>query len=498
MELLVLNKIFDTVAIIDVFESFNWTDRYNEAGDFELTILATTQRMQIIKTDYYLYFQRSAHLMIIEDIEIITDVEDGDRIKVTGRSLESILDRRVILEKTTFKENASFQNAILKILNDSLGSNAPEWRVIPDFIVSSSSNSAITSLKLDGGAQYNGEYVYDVVVDLCKLKKVGFRVLLNASNKFVFSLYVGADHTSTNQSSIPVIFSPYFENITNTTYYKSTKTLKTINYVTGEDLGDGVYDNYGDKFKVTPIENSMQVTVGTGRAWIKNVELLKTSTTTITINAPHSQYDRIDTIVINISKTSGTSSISYIPGTPSANPQPATLSMTDALSQYPIARITVEKNVTKITSSNIENTVGSDECPYGAARRRVVVTRGGNKYTGLTRREMYTDARDISSEDDDGKLLAGYPASYDKLLKQRGRETIAKDENSTAETFDGEVDYQAAFVYGVDYKLGDIVEVADKYGHETPARISEILFSFDEEGFSVTPSFTVPDEEEID
>ena len=66
------------------------------------------------------------------------------------------------------------------------------------------------------------------------------------------------------------------------------------------------------------------------------------------------------------------------------------------------------------------------------------------------------------------------------------------------ETFEGEVDYKTAFVYGVDYHLGDMVEVADIYGHETPARISEILFSFDEEGFSINPSFTVPDDEEID
>ena len=368
MELLVLNKIFDTVAIIDVFESFNWTDRYNEAGDFELTILATTQLMQIIQTDYYLYFQKSEHLMIIEDIEIITDVEDGDHIKITGSSLESILNRRIILNQTTFKANSYFQSAILKILNDSLGLNAPEWRAIPNFIVSSSTNYTIASMRMDSGAQYTGDNVYETIVELCKLKKVGFRVLLNAQNKFVFSLYIGTDHTASGGSTIPVIFSPYFENITNTTYYKSIKSLKTINYVAGEGEGNN--------------------------------------------------------------------------------------------------------------------------------RTRVAVTRGGNKYTGLARREMYTDARDISKEDEDGNAISN--ANYEKLLKQRGREKIVKDENSTAETFDGEVDYQTAFVYGVDYKLGDLVEVADKYGHETPARISEILFSFDEEGFSITPSFTVPDEEEID
>ena len=368
MELLVLNKSFDTVYIIDVFESFNWTDRYNEAGDFELTLLATPSMISIIKTDYYLYFQQSEHLMIIEDIEIMTDPEDGNRMKVTGRSLESILDRRIILNKTTITANAHFQNAVFKLIREALGADAESWRKITNFVLSENWSEPLHSMLMEKGAQYTGDNLYETVVEMCKTKKVGFKVLLNSENNFVFSLYLGVDRTTANQSVVPVIFSPYFENISNTTYYLSVKSLKTINYVAGEG--------------------------------------------------------------------------------------------------------------------------------EGSSRRRVVVTRGGTKYTGLTRREMYTDARDIQSEDDEGNPIN--TTTYDNLLKQRGREKITKDENSIAETFEGEVEYRTAFEYGVDYKLGDMVEVADIYGHETPARISEILFSYDEEGFSINPSFTVPDEEEVD
>lgn len=372
MELHVLNELFDTVEIIDVFESFNWTDRYNEAGDFELIVIASKEMISTIRTDYYLYFQQSEHLMIIEDIEILTDLEEGNRIKVTGRSLESILDRRVILNKTTFKPNNLFKSAVSKILNDSMGANAPAWRKISNFVVSSSSGAALNSMQLEVGAQYLGENVYDTVVELCKLKRVGFKVLLTEDNKFAFSLYVGVDRTTANETVVPVIFSPYFENISNTTYYRSTKTMKTINYVVGEEVGEE-----GHK-----------------------------------------------------------------------------------------------------------------------TRERIAVTRGGGKYTGIKRREMYTDARDISHKDEDDNDIT--PQNYTKLLVQRGKEKISEDENSAVETFEGEVDYKTAFVYDVDYRLGDMVEVADIYGHETPARISEILFSFDEEGFSINPSFTVPDDEEID
>ena len=54
MDLYVLNTAFDTVAIIDDYESFNWTDRYNEAGDFELVLLVTTELITVIQENYYL------------------------------------------------------------------------------------------------------------------------------------------------------------------------------------------------------------------------------------------------------------------------------------------------------------------------------------------------------------------------------------------------------------------------------------------------------------
>jgi len=376
VDILVLNKNFDTQAIIDTYESFNWTDRYNEAGDFELTIVLSQDSSDLIdyfKVDYYVYMNMSDHLMIIEDISIDTSFEDGDKLIVTGRSLESILDRRVIWNQTVYPVNAHVNSVCLSIVNNAMGSQAPDYRKIPNFEIHSSNDSYILSLKLEGGAQYTGDNVYDVITHICKLKKIGFKVVwsvVNGENKFIMSLYNGTDRTydaTKNPNKPPVIFSPYFENIDSTKYYQSIKTFKTVNLVAGEG--------------------------------------------------------------------------------------------------------------------------------EGSARKRKSVLRGGNKYTGLYRREMYTDARDISSQTDDTHTMSN--DAYMKLLATRGKEKLAEDDNSIAETFEGEVDYRTSFIYKEDYFLGDIVEVADRYGHETPVRISEITYSFDEEGFSINPSFTVPDDEEI-
>ena len=95
-EMYILDESFAHIYLVDAFESMIWTDRYDEAGDFELYLSAESSALGYLKHGYYLWNKHSDRLMIIETIEITTDVENGSHCKVTGRSLESILDRRII------------------------------------------------------------------------------------------------------------------------------------------------------------------------------------------------------------------------------------------------------------------------------------------------------------------------------------------------------------------------------------------------------------------
>ena len=52
MELLVLNTDFESIAVIDTYESMIWTDRYNSYGDFEIFFAMDTQLLQYLKEDY--------------------------------------------------------------------------------------------------------------------------------------------------------------------------------------------------------------------------------------------------------------------------------------------------------------------------------------------------------------------------------------------------------------------------------------------------------------
>lgn len=355
MDLIVLNKNLDAVSIVDTYESFIWTDRYYAYGDFELYESMTEKLLDSLQQDFYIQNRDSEHVMIIEKIQIQSDTENGNHVTITGRSLESILERRIVWGQRVLSGN--FQNAIQTLLNENIISPSDSSRKISNFVFKASIDPLITQLKID--AQYTGDNLYDVIQKACEEAGIGFKVTLNENKQFVFELYAGTNRSYDQTVNPYVIFSPNFENIINSNYIESKASLKTVTLVGGEG--------------------------------------------------------------------------------------------------------------------------------EGAARRYATV--GGG--SGLDRRELFTDARDISSDIGDGETLTD--AEYIAQLQQRGKEKLA--ENTNVVTFEGETETTIMFKYGEDFFNGDIVQIANEYGHETKARILEVVTSEDENGFSVYPTFKTISEE---
>lgn len=349
MNVIVLNKSLTPIKIIDTFESLIWTDRYCKCGDFELYTPITSEILAYIKQDYYLQIKDSEHLMIIEKIQISSDAEEGDHLTVSGRSLESILDRRIIWKRKRLSGN--LQNGIETLLNECIISPSISRRQIDNFIFTASTDTRITSLTVS--AEYTGDNLYDVISELCEKYGLGFKITLNADSQFVFKLYIGDDRSYSQSDNPYVVFSPTFENIINSNYLESKASLKNLTLIGGE--GEG--------------------------------------------------------------------------------------------------------------SARIYTTTGSAK--------------------GLDRRELFTDARDISSDTDDGGTLKDW--EYKRLLKQRGKEKLA--ENIAITSFEGEAETSIMFQYGIDFFMGDIVQIANEYGHEMDARITEVVNSTDDSGHTVYPTF---------
>lgn len=355
MDILVLNTNFESVAVVDTFKSMIWTDRYNSYGDFEIYFSIDSKVLQFMKEDYYLWIKDSEHVMIIEDLCIDSDSEEGNHITVTGRSLESILERRIVWGQKVITGN--LQEGIETLLNENIISPSIPDRKIDNFVFKESNDPNITKLTID--AQYNGNDLYSVINELCEEHNIGFKIILDDTNQFVFSLYSGVDR-SYNQTTNPyVVFSPNFDNLVNSNYFTSKANFKNVTLVGGE--GEGSYQT--------------TISVGSG--------------------------------------------------------------------------------------------------------------------SGLDRRELYTDASNLSSDSSDATLST---AEYLALLSSKGQQELSKHAITTA--FEGEVEVTQLFKYGEDFFIGDIVQIANEYGHEGSAYISELIVSQNEEGFSIYPTFKTMEDKE--
>ena len=247
MDTFILDTAYKAVAVLDTFQSRIWTDRYNRYGDFEVYIPALMPVCSFLQEGYYLYSpDLSDRMMIIEDIQLKCDPEDGDFYTVTGRSLESILARRVVWGYREIKGN--LQEGIKALLNENVINPTKMTRKIPNFEFRDSTDSRITSLTLD--AQYFGDNLYEVIAAICDEKSLGFRVLPNFTNGgLIFELFKGVERALDQTANPYVIFSPDFDNFISSNYLETTSNYKNVALV-GAD-GEGSARKYIDAFEGT-------------------------------------------------------------------------------------------------------------------------------------------------------------------------------------------------------------------------------------------------------
>ena len=122
----------------------------------------------------------------------------------------------------------------------------------------------------------------------------------------------------------------------------------------------------------------------------------------------------------------------------------------------------------------------------GSERKTVTVGSG----SGLTRRELFTEGR-IASTTTEGEELS--ESEIQAQMEELGKKALS--ERGLTTVFEGEVETNKPFEYGVDFFIGDVVQLQNEYGIEGPAYIAELVFSVNESGRAVYPTFkTMPEE----
>lgn len=483
MDLIVLNKDLDPIVVVDLYESFIWTDRYFRHGDFELYAPIFAETFSIFKKGYYLQRPGSDRAMIIEDIRTNNDIENGDRVTITGRSLESILYRRVIWGQMLFGGN--FQDAIEQMLNACIISPSNSNRKISNLVFKRSTDPRITSLTLD--AQYTGDNLYEVIQKLCEERGVGFRVTLNANKQFVFELYVGTDR-SYDQTDVPyVIFSPNFDNVISSNYTESDSSLKNVALIGGE--GDGSARRYTAVGNLSGLDRREMFVDARDISSEYNVKLSKIRTYQNRVyNRSLDGYStdlRFDTYIIDVRGHTGryvNMSMPFYTDPEGMTSNYGAVGLDQ--NEKPVillANILPSFREDKETGylEDISGTV-PEGIAYIAAPMFNQYAINTNIYTG-SESDFHCEITNLSN------------AEYIEQLRQRGKEYLS--ENTDLKAFDGQMETSIMYKFGEDFFEGDIVQAEDEYGHQARARVLEVVVSDNESGFSVYPTFKSVEEE---
>lgn len=232
-----MNIMDKNLSIVSTIESYNdllWNERYRGAGDFILNISPYVKEAQFINMDYYIVRDDSERVMIIEKYEPSSDVRTRDSVSIGGRSLESILHRRIIWGQTIISGNV--QNGIKRLLIENAINPSIQERKIPNLVFKESTDPRITSLTIDD-TQFTGDDLYDVVDTLCIKFKLGWKITINKNNEFEFSLYIGKDRSTNQADRTQITISVENDNLFSSKHSINTENYKNVTLVAGEGEG---------------------------------------------------------------------------------------------------------------------------------------------------------------------------------------------------------------------------------------------------------------------
>lgn len=215
------------VAVIDYATSVIWVSRYRECGEFEIYIPASKELVSLFQGDVIFTRDDNETIMILEKFKLTTDEETGDFLILSGRSLESIFERRVVHKQTNLDGTLGAgisqlleKNCIYPIKGDS-------DRTIPQLRANNLSEFTEHLEK-----QITGDSLLRVFTDICVSKDCGFKLTCDDTpNKFTFTLYRGRDMTDT------VIFSPQFGNLSKSEFTFDYSNYFNYIYTAGEGEG---------------------------------------------------------------------------------------------------------------------------------------------------------------------------------------------------------------------------------------------------------------------
>lgn len=276
MYLAVLDESMIIQHICEDYKSVVWTERFHGFGDFKLVVPGTLENLRTYQLDYYLYTKGTNKLMIIEQVELNTEYGKESLLTVSGRSLESILDRRVMhpypmWEGTLLCKHERTRGKVKDVIKhytnllfkqrDSLDASHERhvqgfgWYSVDELPEGIRKGRPISSMDIGDIQVSSAGYVrgmsksadyknvgyddkdpytmegswYKLVQELTDLTMSGWAIEYNGEDPYYWYGYTynGVNRTFGQGERPAVVFSPKYDNLSKATYFKSKVSTRT-------------------------------------------------------------------------------------------------------------------------------------------------------------------------------------------------------------------------------------------------------------------------------
>lgn len=240
MELLTLDSNYQPSELVERYASLVWTERYSTAGDFQLVTTDVERMLNLLPLESMVTLRESTVPMIVEVHKIEKSITGAPVLTVTGRSFETVLERRVAVKvlrpwtgspkqtwtETLMKESDAAFQAIRQIIGDVAHADPPLAAVTPMIVIA----DAFPMIQLIPPADYNktgtspaypieikSGNLYTTAMELIAVNHHGLKAIrpIPGATKIGIEIYNGADLTNT------VVFNAKFDQFDDATYLLS-------------------------------------------------------------------------------------------------------------------------------------------------------------------------------------------------------------------------------------------------------------------------------------
>jgi len=229
MRIMVLDKDFEILGTIGIFNSFIWDRRYYEPGVFEMH--AAVDYFPLMDKGKYLYRNDRTDLAVIEEVEY-RQGDKGERSSYCkGHFAEILLNRRVAMPlfDCTGRPGTIGQSAITK------------YFINPDVSDREFANIKLGELNTEGeslNVQSTGDLIGEKLYEIEKTQEMSHRLRFDyLDNSLYFETWKGLDRRDSQSVNSWAVFSNSFYNIKNVSYNRNDAEYKNFAYVQGEGEG---------------------------------------------------------------------------------------------------------------------------------------------------------------------------------------------------------------------------------------------------------------------